>query len=180
MVQEYSTFFCQQGLEKTCKAYLLGCEAQAYESKPDKTAQKIIDSLVKDKKIMGHNLEEMIKKLISKNVLEKDILLKISSVHEGRGVTSQEIILILDKAYLEARYPVPYPVHEGYPIVKGKLKGKMWWGPIRSSDPRRFAFDIGYQIIIKIEKDFGVSIPRNSFSSGSGKDWERFCNIFFV
>lgn len=79
----YSTFFCHQGLEKICKAYLLGTIAAEFESLPFTEAKTKINKLAKDKKRMGHNLMEILEKLISINVLNNSFLTKEYAEYAG-------------------------------------------------------------------------------------------------
>ncbi|BBO16921.1 hypothetical protein BPIT_12130 [Candidatus Brocadia pituitae] len=43
--------FYAQGLEKVCKAYILGKSASEYEGLPEKEAREKIDKIVRDKRI---------------------------------------------------------------------------------------------------------------------------------
>src|SRR3989304_9412941 len=95
---EYSTFFCHQGLEKICKAYLIATKAAEYEDLSEKQALERIDKIAKG---FGHELRKLMGLLCLKNVLSKaDLLQKIG------GYTGDELIDILEKAYIESRYPV--------------------------------------------------------------------------
>lgn len=175
----YTAFFCHQGLEKICKAYLIGTMASDYEHLPKQNAVIEIDKIAKDKKKMGHNLKEMMNKLVSLNVLDNDILLNKYTRCGKKDVTGKEIVEILESAYLECRYPVPNPVHKKFPL-SGKGKNTIYWSPIGSSDPEKFAKEIGLKIIKKVESDFKIKIPRDKLSSAiDDKDWIRFRRIFF-
>jgi HEPN domain-containing protein len=174
----YSTFFCHQGLEKICKAYLLGCRASEYETKEVTQAKKIIDEIARNK--CGHDITEMIVSLVKNNVLNDHFLKKKYAEYDGKQVTGKDMIKILEKAYIEARYPVRNPVHENYPLLnKARLKIG-YHSPIGSSEPRRFAFGIGLEVLKRIERDFNVTVPRENFKSSiPDNDWVRFRRIFF-
>lgn len=173
----YSTFFCHQGLEKLCKAYLLGTRAAEYESASVSATKNRIDEIARNE--CGHDLEEMIMKLVSFKVLDKSIFKKKYATFGEKDITGKNIIRILEKAYLECRYPVPNPVHRNYPIkTKGQIK--IFDSPIGSTKLRTFAYETGLEIIEKIGQDFNLVISRDKFSSSiDDGDWIRFRRIFF-
>ena len=173
----YSTFFCHQGLEKMCKAYLIGTKASRYESLSIQVARKEVNDIAKNE--CGHDLREMIKNLISYNVLHENIFKNKYAKYGNKDVTGKSIIKILEKAYLECRYPVPNPIHKNYPV---KTKGLIiiYDSPLSSTKLRKFAYEVGLKIIEKIEKDFNMIIPREKFSTKiNDEDWIRFRRIFF-
>ena len=53
---EYSTFFCHQGLEKMCKAYLLATKAKEYESRTSGNALEKVNKIAKG---FGHDLQKL-------------------------------------------------------------------------------------------------------------------------
>jgi len=94
-----------------------------------------------------------------------------------KKITGETIIEILEKAYDEYRYPVPEPISKKYPITKN---GKVLWDPLGATEPREFAFKVGLEVIIKIEQDFSISIPRERLPySINEDDWIRFRRLFF-
>jgi len=176
----YSTFFCYQGLEKNCKAYLLGTKAAEYENLPRQQAKEKIDKIVRDRKTMGHGLKKMINDLISHSVLAREILTKEYgdlSYGGGNKITGLKCMEILEKAYIECRYPVPGPISKSYLLPKYK---NIFWEPLGSSEPEKFAYEVGLTVIEKIGNDFNMAIPRDKFSSSiDDEDWIRFRRIFF-
>jgi hypothetical protein len=174
----YSTFFCHQGLEKICKAYFLGTRAAEYESLPMTNAGKRIDDIAKNE--CGHGLEEMITKLINIDVLNKTVSTKTYAEYGKARVSGKSIARMLEKAYLETRYPVPNPVHENYPLHNGAGRKIGYYSPIGSSELREFAYKTGLEVLERVERDFNVTVPRENFSSAiADKDWMRFRRIFF-
>lgn len=168
---EYSTFFCHQGLEKICKAYLLLTEALQYENLTEKQA---LDRVNKIAKGFGHELKKLLGLLCLKDVLSS---VDISRKYEG--FTGDELIKVLEKAYIESRYPVPDPIHRKYPI-KSNSHLKLSYDPIRMTAPIKFSRKIAFKILEKIKSDFSIVIPENKVSNKiADKDWTRFCNIFF-
>lgn len=168
---EYSTFFCHQGLEKICKAYLLLTEASQYENLTEKQALERVDKIAKG---FGHELRKLLGLLCLKGVLSST---DMSQKYER--FTGDELIKILEKAYTESRYPVPEPVHRRYPI-KTNSNLKMFEDPIGMTAPIKFSRKIALKILKKIESDFSIVIPKNKVSSKvADEDWIRFYNIFF-
>lgn len=176
--RRYVAFFYHQGLEKICKAYLLGTMAPEYESKTEQEARMKVNELATG---MGHKLEEMINTLVNCQVLDKSILEKSYGDFDGKAITGEKCIEILKRAYLECRYPVPKSVYENYPLSnkKGKAIGG-YWDPVASSEIREFAYEVALRLIKKIEEGFNVSIPRYNFSTAiKDEDWIRFRRFFF-
>lgn len=168
---EYSTFFCHQGLEKICKAYLLLTEASQYENLTKKQALERVDKIAKG---FGHELRKLLGLLCLKGVLSSA---DMSQKYER--FTGDELIKILEKAYTESRYPVPEPVHRKYPI-KTNSNFKMFGDPIRMTAPIKFSQKIALKILKKIESDFSIVILKDKVSSKvADEDWTRFCNVFW-
>jgi len=168
---EYSTFFCHQGLEKICKAYLLATKAKEYESQSNCNELEKVNKIAKG---LGHDLQKLFGLLCLENVLSTaDISQKLQGYH------GKELIDILEKAYIESRYPVPSPVHKKYPVAN-KKNYKMYSYPIGETAPVNYARNIALAVIRKLESDFSITISKNKISSKiSDKKWKRFCNIFF-
>jgi hypothetical protein len=150
--------------------------APKYESSPEKKAKDEVNKIAIR---MGHKLKEMIDDLISCGVLDKDILRREYCDYDGQIITGEICIEILEKAYQECRYPTPKPVHENYPIFKnGQVIG--FHDPIPSSEPGEFAYEVGLEIIKRIEQDFNLTIPKDNFSTAiDDEDWMSFRRIFF-
>jgi len=172
---EYAAFCYHQGIEKTCKAYLLGARSAEYEALQEKEAEIKVDKIAKDKK-MGHNLRSMIDRLIFERVLEEGILTKKYYAFDSKYICGSQVIESLEKAYLESRYPVPYATHEKHPL--GDLPG--YWDPITSHIPGEFACEIGLEIIRGIESRFDMSISKDKIINAiDGADWIMFRRTFF-
>ncbi len=187
----YSAFFWHQGLEKLCKAYLLGTKAAEYESKSEQQAKEIIDKLAKNKKEMGHNLE-MLDKLILMKVLDKDIMTKSFARFKDESIdeniTGKDCVVVLEKAYTECRYPlVPNPASRIYLSPNKAIS----YNIMSSQDLMKFAFEVGLSILQKIEQDYNFIVPRDNIlktedghrvkflTFARDKDWIRFRRIFF-
>lgn len=176
----YSAFLWHQGLEKFCKAYLLGTKSSEYECLPEQQARKTIDKIVR--KEMGHNLIDMLDKLIAIKVLNKEVKTKVYRYY-GKDYTGEELIEILEKAYIECRYPlITDPVKRVY-FTPEKTS---WWDPLSSQELMNFTFEVGLKILGSIEKDFNITISRNRtenegllFKFVKNEDWLRFRRYFF-
>lgn len=168
---ESSTFLCHQGLEKISKAYLLATRAAEYENLRAEVAFNKINKIAKE---FGHAIDRIICQLILSNVLtSEDISQQIG------GYSGRELIDILEKSYIESRYPVPNPTYKKYPIVH-KGKHKIYADPIRETAPIQYARRLASAIMKKIETDFSMTISKDKISNKiDDKEWERFCNIFW-
>ncbi len=168
---EYSTFFCHQGLEKICKAYLLATRAKKYENRSEKNALDIVNKIARD---FGHDLRKLFGLLCLENVLSaSDIRQKY------QGYTGDELIDILKKAYIESRYPVPNPIYKKYPVAN-RANYKMYSYTIGETAPINYARNVALTVLKKIESDFSITISKNKISSKiADKRWQRFCSIFF-
>lgn len=168
---EYSTFFCHQGLEKICKAYLLLTEASQYENLTEKQALEKVDKIAKG---FGHELQKLLGLLCLKGVLSST---DMSQKYER--FTGDELIRILEKAYIESRYPAPEPIHRRY-AIKINSNLRMFEDPIGMTAPIKFSQKIALKILKKIESDSSITISKDKISNKiADKDWKRFCNIFF-
>lgn len=172
---EYSTLFCSQGLEKICKAYLIASEIASKQKEYGKLPKKqALDKINKIAKDLGHDLRALMGRLCLKNVFSITVTAK-----KIEGYTGDELVDILEKAYIESRYPTPNPIHKKYPI-NGKSKYKMYYDPISSTAPIKYSRNIAVAVLRKIESDFLITISKDKFSGKiADKDWARFCKMFF-
>jgi hypothetical protein len=169
-------FFYHQGLEKLCKAYILGQRSSEYEHFSDIESKDIIDRIAREYK---HDLIKLIKNLIKEGVLGGDTLTKKQCEYYGHELTGKDMAKLLVAGYTECRYPVKDPSYKNYPIPN--INGG-YAVPLHSSDPRDFAHNLGQILNEKIERDFQVS----TFDTLNNKkiffkrdDWIRFCRIFY-
>ncbi len=170
--QHRALFFYEQGLEKISKGYLIGTEPSLQElfgKIIDKELKAEIEKVAKTK--FNHGLEQMIKDLIEKGVLNQDVLTK---EYSGCGFIGEDIVKILKSAYFETRYPLtPKPIHKENPFASEHLY------PLGCSFPIDFAVDLGSEIRKKIEKEFNLTFAARDFQrSMEDDDWGRFCNVF--
>ncbi|HUU50764.1 MAG TPA: hypothetical protein VMW81_07380 [Nitrospinota bacterium] len=59
-------------MEKILKAYILGTRTEEYEYLSENEAREKINEIAKSREL-GHNLKKMIEKLISKNILSRNV-----------------------------------------------------------------------------------------------------------
>ena len=120
----------------------------------------------------SHNLGKLMRLLEKKNVLSK---IQISKTIEG--YSGEDLIKILENAYLESRYPVPEPTFRKYPISRGS-SSKMYSDPLQETAPIKYAREIASTIVMKIASDFSFpSPPEKLLSHISDKNWARFCRL---
>jgi len=184
---EYSTFFCHQGLEKICKAYILARSASTWEHLPEDKGLVRVNKVAKD---LGHNLKTLISCLRSRHVLPMPSRTQTSSKKKGHGGVSysqDELVEILEAAYIEARYPIPEcdQIHRQFQIWQDpdseETKGFSY--PIGETAPIKYARKTALAVLKKIESDFSIKIPKEKrYLSGRIRDetWEKFRNIFFT
>ncbi|MGH7795692.1 MAG: hypothetical protein ACREQ2_12530 [Candidatus Binatia bacterium] len=167
----YSTFFCHQGLEKICKAYLLATRSAEYGNLGEGETRKKVDQIAKE---YQHSLQELLGELISRNALTAAEV----SCTVG-GYTGRQLIDVLEKAYIESRYPVPSPIHKKFP-VQGRSRYKMYHDPLGSTAPIKYSRKLALAILKKTEQDFGIVTPRQKLATHIlDGDWKRFCNLFY-
>lgn len=166
-----STFFCHQGLEKISKAYLIATRSAEYENLAEEETLKKVNHIAKQ---YQHSLQKLLDALISRNALTRaEVSRKVERY------TGQEIVDVLEKAYIESRYPVPLPIYKKFP-VSGHSKYKMYHDPLASTAPIKYSRKLALAVLKKIEEDFGIAIPRQKLATHiSDGDWKRFCNLFF-
>lgn len=178
---EYSTFFCHQGLEKICKAYILAGSAATWAHLSD---DKAVAQANKIAKKLGHNLKRLIGCLRSGGILLMPSPRQGSSSgagHRGGSYSEDELIEILEAAYIEARYPTTKSkqIHRQYPLSKSTA---MFSYPIGETAPIEYARKTASAVLKKIESDFSITIPRDKryvSSRISEERWRRFERVFF-
>lgn len=165
----YKTFFLPQGVEKLCKAYILGKRAEEYISLPRQDALEKINKIAKES---GHNLKILINEHLPNNGLSLTSLLNMKYI----DYTGTQLLEVLEAAYMECRYPMPNNISKKFPT---KIKGA-YWDLLNSEEPGKFAYAVARQIIEAIEKDFSIIKPLEIPEEGIKlNDWQSFCQSFF-
>lgn len=167
--REYKPFFLEQGFEKICKAYLLANRASEFEKLPFSQAKGVIEKIATK---YGHNLKKMMEELSQIKPPLNDLLQK---KYDAR-YTGNEIVLILERGFIESRYIVPDPVSHSYPIEGTD----MCWDPLYSSALGHFVSETTSTILRYIAEDFKVQLPQNNPLPPkiTDHDWTRFRNLF--
>ncbi len=170
------TFFLEQGLEKVCKAYILGHKSAEYNNLTDEDAERKIQDICKN---YGHNLTKMIDEI---NEASGNNIKSLVDVNYD-GFNGAEIIKVLfPDMFEESRYPVSKPVAK-------KFSDKECQGinhdPIYSSGPSKFVYAVTNAIIGLINTRFTMNIDEVCIKEIVSKkiDYnhnivDRFCNIF--
>lgn len=166
----YQPFFLAQGLEKICKAYMIGRKSGEYENLSFKAAKQEIDKIAKS---YSHNLTALVEKILPLMPSIKSVL-----AAQYDGYDGNEIVKILDAAYQECRYPVVSSISESYPVDGSK---SMYWDPLYSSALEKFSFVMAKTVLIAAENEFGIAVSRSNLcpSRLDEKEWSRFSNLFW-
>jgi hypothetical protein len=167
----YRPFFYAMGFEMVCKAYLLGSKAAEYERLEKKQAVAKIDTIAKK---LGHNVSRLSQDLSEcigggkiEAVLKKDF----------DGFTGDQLLAVIEAAYLESRYPVPNPIHEKFPVENGE---GICWEPLYSSGLEKFCHAFTREILDGLKQNFGITIRKTELDERlTGDARLRFCNLLF-
>ena len=155
----YNAFFLHQGLEKLCKAYLLGARAKEYEGIAlEHQARQRVQEIAKK---LGHDLLSMLKQLDKLKVISVDQIKTIRSDDK----TGHEIIEAIQQGYEECRYPLPLsPVYKKYPI---KGYRKVYEDLLGCTVLKDIPHLIAGQILSKIREDFSFAPSKDKATYNS-------------
>lgn len=169
--EEYQSFFIHQGLEKVCKAYLIGKNASSYEHLTVDDARREIDRLARS---FCHRLSELVDQ-VGQYVSGLDAVVG----QRYDGYPGGKVLEVLEAGYLESRYPVGEPIHSRFPIPN--TNPQLYWEPLLSSSLEKCAFAVSRTITEAAKRDFSVNLPIENPYRGklSDHDWERFSRLFF-
>ncbi|HOO78498.1 MAG TPA: hypothetical protein PLZ73_11505 [bacterium] len=148
-------FFYHQGIEKLCKALLIGTHADQFADLDDDQTMKWIDTFARSLK---HDLADMIDQVVSDDP-------QLQSFAFDKG-----LITVLMKGYQEGRYPTP-------------SSKSLWRNPglegFAGTDLDEKAYQLGFKLLERLNKRFDLEFSLKEVPSGAKpKDWERFCNIW--
>jgi len=174
--RRYATFFNIMGAEKICKGILLFHNGEIYKQLGKQLARQKIEEEVK--KRWGHSLKKMLKDIdaiIGSHKVE-DIL---SASFDG--FTGRQFVKVIEKGYMESRYPTANPVYRQFPIKGTTGDPKLFWDPLESSGLHKFAYLLSQEVMLNLK---GVTAFRSlrSFVKrllGKGDTGRRFTNLFF-
>lgn len=160
---DYNAFFLHQGLEKLCKAYLLGARSFQYRDLSDGPAREKVEKMAKK---LGHDLLDLL------HQLDKASIVSIAQLNKPRSAiapqTGRQVIEVLQKAYEECRYPLPpSPSHRKFP-VKGKPG---WFHYCRAeSGLRKVVCPLACQILSGIKSQFTIDLGSTKASYNAKMD----------
>lgn len=169
--RRYEPFFDYLGLELFCKAYLLAERSSEYKRLDFQKAKHKIDKIARS---LRHGLGEMLKeidRLIGGNKISK----LINADYDGYA--GKRIVIVLEAAYFESRYPMPESISKKFPI-KGT---NLCWYPLLSSGLSKFAYAVGRELLYVLKSKDSIGIPKAEIEKAIlvSDIGERFCRSFF-
>src|SRR3989338_10922392 len=138
----YRVFFLQQGLEKLCKAFLIGTQALKCEHVESNKATKWIDDFSRK---FGHDLHHLLG------------LVSVGIKGLEPWIEDEQLIDILNRGYEEGRYPIPIGksiwLKHGFPAFASsdlddkalQLATALWDGVVQYFKERREVISIPLQ-----------------------------------
>ncbi len=171
--REYTTFFDIQGLEKFIKGFLLFHHPEIYEGYRDQDARIRIEREVKNKK-WGHNFKTMVEETAS--FIGKRKVDQILSTSFD-GFKGREFIKVIEKGYIESRYPIANPVYRMHPIKNTRL----FRDPLQSTGLDKFAYRLCQEMLLSLKETADLSdlkghVERLLDNKDTGR---RFTDLFF-
>ncbi len=167
---KHQPFYLEQGLEKICKAFLIGKDARKYRRLSFMKARAVTAKLAKS--YAHHKLSELVLRV------SRDVPKVSQVVSQFYGdYNGQKILEILEKGYIESRYPPSEPVYrdrENRFIVKRK---HYFVDPTCSDALQKFTFAISRVILHEIEEKFHAKVQNQYSDLISDNDWKRFLNL---
>lgn len=172
----YATFFEIMGVEKICKGILLFHNASVYEQLSEQCARQRIE--VELKKRWSHSLKKMLKDIstiIGQNKLNDILLARFD------GFTGKEFRNVIEKGYMESRYPAANPIYRQFPVKSAKGGAKLFWDPLGSSGLHKFAYRLSQEILLHLKGEESFLDLRKSVEKllGAEDTGRRFTNLFF-
>jgi len=167
----YRPFFYSMGVEMVGKSYLLAKRASAYETLDDKQARTAANKIAKE---AGHSLKRLVDELKG-STRRRELDAVLGATFDG--FSGVRLLDALGAAYMEARYPIPNPIEEKFPVegVPGAH-----WKPLCGSGLGKFCLAFTREIVYALKMDFGIVLPRSSLDYYlSGTAGPRFLNALF-
>ena len=172
----YATFFDIMGVEKICKGILLFHNAPVYEQLSEQCARQRIEEELKTR--WSHSLKKMLKDIGA--IIGQD---KVNDILSARfdGFTGKQFRNVVERGYMESRYPTANPVYRQFPIKNSKGGPKLFWDPLGSSGLHKFAYRLSQEILLHLKgaatfQDLGVCVQKLLAVEDTGR---RFTNLFF-
>jgi len=172
----YATFFDIMGVEKICKGILLFHNAPVYEQLSEQCARQRIEEELKTR--WRHSLKEMLKDIGA--IIGQD---KVNDILSARfdGFTGKQFRNVVERGYMESRYPTANPIYRQFPDKTSKGGPKIFWDPLRSSGLHKFAYRLSQEILLHLKgaetfSDLQISVQKLLGAEDAG---QRFTNLFF-
>ena len=172
----YATFFDIMGVEKICKGILLFHNAPVYEQLSEQCARQRIEEELKTR--WRHSLKEMLKDIGA--IIGQD---KVNDILSARfdGFTGKQFRNVVERGYMESRYPTANPIYRQFPDKTSKGGPKIFWDPLRSSGLHKFAYRLSQEILLHLKgaetfSDLQISVQKLLGAEDTGR---RFTNLFF-
>lgn len=175
--RRYATFFNIMGTEKICKGILLFHNAAIYKELSEQSARQRIEEEVKSR--WKHSLKKMLKDIDA--IVGSHKVEDILSVSFD-GFTGRQFVKVIEKGYMESRYPTANPVYRHFPIKGTKGGTKLFWDPLESSGLHKFTYRLSKEILLYLKKEVTAFRRLRSFVKGllgKGDTGRRFTNLFF-
>lgn len=161
---KYEAYFNAISLEMFCKSCILFEKHKEYDGLNESEAKMAIEVIVKK---AGHSLHKM---LLGTSVIDSSKKQELLNANYDGYVVNQ-VVDILEAAYLEGRYPVCKPISR-------KLFPDY---PLLSSGLSKFVRSFGREVLISLKADIDMQTIRSSIQAeiSGTEQGERFCNLFF-
>lgn len=171
--RHYQPLFDYMGLEMFCKAYILTERASEYENLNDQALKNKVNEIAKH---CGHNLRKMLEN-INNYIGANKIGHLLSTNYDSDNFTGNQLVDVLEAAYIESRYPVPKSISDKFPIEGTNLH----WYPLLFSGLSKFAYSIGREILYSLKTKFKIGIPKTEIDKSIliEESGVRFCRLFF-
>ena len=174
--RRYATFFDIMAVEKICKGILLSHNDAIYKHLLKQLARQKIE--VEVKKRWGHSLKKMLKDIDAIIGFQKvNTILSVSF----DGFTGRQFVTVIEKGYMESRYPTANPICRLFPVKSTTGGSKLFFDPLDSSGLRKFAYRLSQEILLYLKGVTAFSRLRSSIKQlvGKGDTGRRFTNLFF-
>jgi hypothetical protein len=174
--RRYATFFDIMAVEKICKGILLFHNDAIYKQLPSQLAKQKIEEEVKIR--WGHNLKKMLKDIDAIIGSQKvDSILSVSF----DGFTGRQFVKVIEKGYMESRYPTANPIYRLFPIKSTSGGSKLFFDPLESSGLHKFAYRLSQEILLYLKGVTAFPRLRSSVKQlvGKGDTGRPFTNLFF-
>jgi hypothetical protein len=172
----YATFFDIMGIEKICKATLLFHNAIIYEQLSEQCARQRIEEELKTR--WSHSLKKMLKDIgpmIGGNTVNNILSARFD------GFTGKQFRNVVERGYMESRYPAANPVYRQFPVRNSHGDHKLFLDPLGSSGLHKFAYQLSQEILLHLKTvvifpDLEVYVQKLLGEEDTGR---RFTNLFF-